>query len=60
MPVDRFVAHILVSSQAEAVAIAGQLVAGADFATLARRQHSIDGGSAVQGVIGTKLSAKTN
>ena len=41
-------AHILVSSQAEAVAIAGQLAAGADFATLAR-QHSIDGGSAVQG-----------
>jgi parvulin-like peptidyl-prolyl isomerase len=47
-PSHRFVAHILVSSQAEAVAIAGQLAAGADFATLAR-QHSIDGGSAVQG-----------
>jgi PPIC-type PPIASE domain len=47
-PSHRFVAHILVTSQAEAQAIAGQLAAGADFATLAR-QHSIDTGSAVQG-----------
>lgn len=47
-PSHRFVAHILVSSQADALAIAGQLQAGADFATLAR-QHSIDTGSAAQG-----------
>jgi hypothetical protein len=47
-PSHRFIAHILVSSQAEALTIAGQLAAGADFATLAR-QHSIDAGSAVQG-----------
>ena len=47
-PSHRFVAHILVPSQAEAATITGQLAAGADFATLAR-QHSIDTGSAVQG-----------
>ena len=47
-PSHRFVAHILVSSQAEAVTLAGQLAFGADFATLAR-QHSIDTGSAAQG-----------
>jgi len=47
-PSRRFVAHILVSSQAEALVIQAQLAAGADFATLAR-QHSIDGASAVRG-----------
>jgi hypothetical protein len=47
-PSRRFVAHILVSSQAEALVIQAQLAAGADFATLAR-QHSIDAASAVQG-----------
>ena len=35
-PSRRFVAHILVSSQADAQAIQAQLAAGADFATLAR------------------------
>jgi len=47
-PSRRFVAHILVTSPADALALTGQLAAGADFATLAR-QHSIDTGSAAQG-----------
>jgi hypothetical protein len=47
-PSRRFVAHILVSSAAEAAAIKAQLAAGADFATLAAQQ-SLDTGSAARG-----------
>ncbi len=47
-PSRRFVAHILVSSAAQAAAIKAQLAAGADFATLAAQQ-SLDTGSAARG-----------
>jgi len=47
-PSHRFVANILVSSLAEAQTIKAQLAAGADFATLARRD-SIDTSSAQRG-----------
>jgi hypothetical protein len=47
-PSGRYVSHILVESQQEAVALKQQLDAGADFATLAKA-NSIDQGSARQG-----------
>ncbi len=47
-PSHRFVAHILVTSLADAQAIQAQLAAGADFATLAE-QRSIDRTSGAQG-----------
>ncbi len=47
-PSHRFVAHILVTSLADAQAIKAALTAGGDFATLAR-QRSTDRASAVQG-----------
>ena len=46
-PSGEFVAHILVGTQAEADALAGQLAGGADFGTVAR-ENSTDG-SAVDG-----------
>jgi len=47
----RFVSHILVETQAQADALAAELVAGADFATLAR-ENSVEGSSADGGELG--------
>jgi len=47
-PSGRYVSHILVESETEALTLAQQLAAGADFADLAR-QRSIDTASARQG-----------
>ncbi len=50
-PSGRFVAHILVETQPQADALAAELAAGADFATLAR-ENSVDGSSADGGELG--------
>lgn len=47
-PSHRFVAHILLTTLADAQSVKAALTAGGDFATLAR-QHSTDRASAVQG-----------
>ncbi|MBM3670848.1 MAG: hypothetical protein FJW86_01480 [Actinobacteria bacterium] len=51
-PSQRFVAHILVETEAEAVAAAGELAAGAEFAAVAQERSTDPGSAALGGQLG--------
>jgi hypothetical protein len=57
-PSHRFVAHILVTTLADAQAIQAELHAGADFATLARQRSTDRGSGATGGELGCLDSAQ--